>query len=84
MTAEIVSLRGGTPALNDIPGMLRALADAIEAGEYGEVQSLIALMPRPRDYPIPFGWGDVEGQNDPIIQCELAKAWFVNNLVERG
>jgi len=84
VSAEIVKLRDGAPPLNDVPGMLRWLADAIEAGEHGDVQSLFALIPRPGDYPTVFGWGDVAGQNDPIIQCELAKAWFVANLVSRG
>jgi len=84
MSAEIVALRDGRPALNDIPAMLRQMAEDIECGSYGDVQSMIVLMPVEDDYPNAFGWGDVSGQNDPIIQCELAKAWFVNNLVRRG
>lgn len=83
MTAEIVKLHHGA-ALNDIPGQLRQMADEIESGEYAEVDSLFVLMPRPGDYPNAFGFGDVTGGNDPIIQFELAKAWFVNNLVSRG
>lgn len=84
MSAEIVNLRDGVPLLSDIPGMLRRFADAVESGEYGDVQSLILLLPIADDYPAVFGWGDVEGQNDPIIQCELAKAWFVTSLVKRA
>lgn len=83
MSAEIVSLRSG-PTLADIPGHLRQLAEDIESGEYGDVQSLFVLMPIEGDYPTAFGWGDVTGQNDPIIQLELAKAWFVANIVSRG
>jgi cephalosporin hydroxylase len=36
MTAEIVSL--ATHTLQDVPNVLRAIADQMEAGEYGEVQ----------------------------------------------
>lgn len=82
MTAEIVKLHHGA-ALSDIPRQLRQLAEEIESGEYAEVDSLFVLMPVVADHPRVFGWGDVSGQNDPIIQLELAKAWFVNNLVQR-
>ena len=81
---KVVELHDGRPALNDIPGRLRLLADQIEAGEHGEVEGALVLLPQADDYPAAFGFGDVEGQNDPIILCELAKAWFVNNLVRRG
>lgn len=69
--------------LCDVPAMLRSLADQIEAGVYGQVPSMIALMPRDGEFPVLFGWGDVEGPNHPIIQCELAKNFLVENLVTR-
>lgn len=82
MTAEVVTL--GRPSLQDIPGMLRQLADRIEAGEFGEVDGLIAVMPRDLDYPQTFGWGNIEGAFDPIIQLELAREWHVKTAAGFG
>jgi hypothetical protein len=82
--ADVVPLRDAAPLLTDIPGMLRRAADQIEAGTYGAVGAAFLLLPDPDGYPRIFGWGDVEGQNHPIIQCELAKAWLVNNIVARS
>lgn len=31
------------PVLNDVPGMLRALADEIEAGAYGNVEAIMMV-----------------------------------------
>ena len=76
MTLTVVPLHEG-PSLVEIPAQLRALADRIEAGEYGEVDGLFAIMPRPRDYPICFGWGVISGAYDAIIQLELARQWHV-------
>ncbi len=73
---NVVQLREG-PTLQDIPGQLRALAERIEAGEYGEVDSLIAIMPRDQSYPVLFGWGAIDGAFDPIIQLELARHWQI-------
>lgn len=73
---SVVPLREG-PSLQDIPGQLRRLAERIEAGEFGEVDALIALMPREQDYPVTFGWGAVQKAWDPIIQFELARQWHV-------
>lgn len=81
--AEIISLRDGAPLLTDIPGMLRKLADQIEAGVEGEVTAAILLIPVDEDYPRVYGWGDVERGNDPIIQLELARMWLLTNIVER-
>lgn len=83
MSAEIVPLRDA-PALTDIVGMLRRLADQIEAGEWGEVETLFAVMPRSGDYPTLFGWGSIDGQSDPIIQLELTKQWLLNNMTARS
>jgi len=69
--------------LTDIPKKLRELADAIEAGDHGDVETLFAVMPRPESYPLLFGWGHVEGQSDPIIQLELVKHWLLTHLVAR-
>ncbi len=72
------------PPLTDIPAMLRGMADDIESGAFGDVKTMYALVPKDGDYPLLFGWGNVDGTNDPIIQIELAKAWLVNNLVQRA
>lgn len=69
--------------VSDIPGMLRNLADKIEADEYGKVETLFAVMPVDGDYPKVFGWGAIDGKNDPTIQFELAKMWLLTNMVER-
>lgn len=83
MSAEVVQLREG-PLLSDIVGQIRAFADRIEAGEYGEVETVFAILPRAREYPMVLGWGDITNTNDPVIQLELAKHWLLVNLVQRG
>ena len=70
--------------MNDIPGMLRRTAERIEAGEFGKIDAALVLIPRHGDYPTVFGFGDVERENDPAIQCELAKMWLLSNMVQRG
>lgn len=81
--AEIVTIRDGAPLLTDIPGMLRQMANHIEAREYGEVTTAFLLLPVADGYPRVFGWGDVEGKNEPSIQFELAKMWLLANIVTR-
>lgn len=80
---EVVKIRDGAPLLSDIPGMLRKVADDIEKGEHGDVTSAILVIPVDDDYPELFGWGDVDGGNNPIIQLELAKIWLLQNLTAR-
>lgn len=87
MSAEIVPLRG-TPeqpqiSLQDIPAQLRQLAERIEAGEFDVVGTLFCVMPLTGDYPNVFGWGNVDGTNDPAIQLELARMWLLTNMVTR-
>ena len=59
---KVVELHSG-PSLQDIPGQLRALADRIEQGEYGDVEGLFAVMPREQDYPVILGWGAMDGSS---------------------
>lgn len=80
---KVVQLHDGRPSLNDIPARLRLLADQIEAGEH-EATGALVLLPRKGDYPRVFGFGDVEGANDPIIQLALAHHWFLTKLVVRA
>lgn len=70
------------PTLNDIPGRFRWLADEIEAGRI-ESSSAIVLFPVSGDYPRIYGYGDVEGENHPIIQLEMAKTAFIVNVMRR-
>lgn len=76
MTLNVVPLREG-PTLGEIPAQLRALADRIESGEYGDVEALYAVMPRDHGYPAILGWGINDGAYDPIIQLDLARTWLV-------
>lgn len=80
---KVVMLRQG-PSLQDVTGMLRKLAGDIERGEHGDVDSATVLIPRANDYPIVFGFGDMTGQRDPVITCEMAKAWMILNHVGRS
>ena len=82
MTLTVVPLRE-VPSLNDIVAQIRAFADRVKAGEYGDVDAVFAVMPREGDYPKFWGWGDISGGNDPVIQLELAKHWLLTNLVQR-
>lgn len=77
---KIVALHEG-PSLHDIPAQLRALADRIEAGQYGAVEGLFAVMPREQDWPLILGWGVNDGAFDPIIQFEMARQWLVRCAV---
>ena len=70
------------PAVSDIPGQLRQMADRIENGEM-TVESALFIVPTDGDWPKIFGWGDHLGDYGNIAVLELAKAWFVNNLVQR-
>lgn len=73
---NVVQLHDG-PSLQDIPGMLRSLADRIEREEYGDVDGLFVIMPRDQEYPVTLGFGIIDGAYDPIIQFELARQWMV-------
>jgi hypothetical protein len=80
MSAEIVPIHEG-PSLNDIVAQIRAFADRIENGEYGDVEAVIAVMPRERSYPTVFAWGAAHGAFNSIIQLDLAHQWMVRAAV---
>jgi hypothetical protein len=82
MTITVVPLRE-TPPLTDVIAHIRAFADRLEAGEYGEADTVFVVMPMRNDFPKVFGWGDITGINEPIVQFEMAKHWLIANLVER-
>ena len=66
--------------LSDVVAQVRAFADQLEAGEYGDAGTVFCVVPKVDGYPSILGWGDVTGANDPIIQLELAKLWLLTNL----
>lgn len=80
---KVVPIWDNPVSLTDIPGMLRRLADQIESGEVECQGSAFCLLPKESDWPAVYGWGDVLGKNEPIVQFELARTWLVNNLVTR-
>lgn len=88
MAAEIVNIRGGSDVpgdvatLDDIPAMMRQLADRIENGEVA-ADSVLCLVPVPGDWPLVFGWGEHLSSEANIGVLEIAKHWFVANTVVR-
>lgn len=44
--------------LNDIPAMMRAVADSIEKGEWGDVKFVAAVLVRRDLAATTFGWGE--------------------------
>lgn len=81
---KLVALHDGRPALTDVVGRLRTLADQIETGIIEDARTVIVLIPQPGKYPRVFGFGDVGGVHDPAFICEMAKLSLVLNLVERS
>jgi hypothetical protein len=69
------------PSLSDIPAMLRRLADALEAGEHGEVRSMMLLFPVEQAYPALFLWGEADGPM-AVLELELAKMMILRNMVQ--
>jgi len=41
------------------------------------------VLPTEGDYPIIYGFGDVETDNHPVLQFELAKQKFIFNMMKR-
>ena len=72
-----------TPPLNDLPALLRNKADEIERGEYPDLTTIYLVLPVDDDFPRLFGWGDVDGRNQPIVQVALLQHWLLQNEVSR-
>ena len=82
MTLTVVPLRE-QPSLQDIPALLRRLADQIETGEV-EARTLYVVIPQPgNDYPKLRGWGDIEGDRQPIVQIALLQHWLLSRETAR-
>lgn len=79
--AELTLLRRAL--ITDIPGMLRQMADQIEAGDVSAASALF-IIPRDHDWPAIYGWGAHLGDHGNIAICEMAKAWFMQNHTVRS
>lgn len=72
--------------LANIPHMLRALAQAIEAGDHGDVEALLIVMPpEAGDWPRCFGFGDDAVLDDARVigMLEMAKIFMANHSTSR-
>lgn len=78
---EVVQLRS-EPLVNDIPAQLRALADRIESGEQA-AEYVLAIIPVEDDWPSVYGWGNRDDYSE-VELLEIAKAWFISNIVRRN
>jgi hypothetical protein len=75
-----------TANLENIPHMLRLLAEAIENGDHGDVDALLVVLPPSSgDWPTCFvlGSDDVLTDVSVIGILEMAKAKFCNTITER-
>ncbi len=81
--SEVIPIRSGNPLLNDIPGMLRQMADWIESGEV-VTESALFILPVEDSWPRVYGWGEGMTDLECVANMELAKLWFANNRVERS
>jgi hypothetical protein len=62
---------------------LRAMADRIERGEI-DAQSALFIVPQDSDWPCIYGWGEHLGDYGNIAVLDLAKTWFIHNLVGKA
>jgi len=74
--AEVVQLHDA-PSLRDVTAHLRRLADAIDAGDLGAVETVFVLIPQEGSAPIMYGYGGIDNGNEPIIQLNLALQWHL-------
>lgn len=72
------------PTVNDIPGQLRSLADAIERGEYPDSNSCVCVMSNSEEhFPFVLHWGDNNGPNHPVVQLALAQTFLLTRVTSR-
>lgn len=81
MTDNLVHLRDTT--INDIPGMLRKLADAFDAGDE-TAPGILVIIPQDGDFPALFGYGEHLGDYQNIAILELAKTFMVDLMTARN
>lgn len=83
MSLTIVPL-SDRPSLQDIPALLRNLAKEIESGDI-EAKTLFVVIPQDDGgYPRLRGWGDVDGERQPIVQISLLKHWLLSRVTARN
>lgn len=81
---SVVSLHDGRPSLQDIPARLRLLADQLEAGDHGDYYNCLVIIPQlHNEWPIMWGYGDVDGVNSPIITLTLALQMWIDKQMAR-
>lgn len=81
MSDNVTQLRPG-PALTDIPGQLRQMADMIDRGEV-EAEAALFVVPQEGDWPAMFGWGEDLGTYGVIGVLEIAKTYLANHQTAR-
>lgn len=77
---NVVPLPHRDTKVNDIPAVLRKLADQIEAGEHGEVGTAMILMTLEDGMPI-FIAGEPLNHFEGLGMLETAKAHIANDII---
>ena len=73
----------GNILLTDIPNQMRKLADSIEEGNI-DSDLVYCVIPQENSYPLIYGWGRYTTDSENIAIMELAKSFFVHNIVTRS
>ena len=66
---KVVQFNQGAPSLNDLPALLRNKADEIERGEL-DATTMYLVAPVDGDFPRLWAWGNVDGDNHPMVQLQ--------------
>jgi hypothetical protein len=83
VSAEIVEFP--TQSVADIPGLLRNIADQVEAGQFGNPAcAVLVIEGTAGDWPAVFGLGGEAIPPRALWLLELAKGFLVANHVERA
>lgn len=79
MSDNIIHL--GQNAINDIPTMLRALADQINSGKQ-TAEAVYVIVPNPGAYPTIYGYGAYTSPEERIATLDMAKYWILREQVQ--
>lgn len=69
--------------LRDIAAAARKWADAVEAGEFGELETALVMVEGPEGIET-FGWGNIVTFRDTIGMLEIAKAHLIDVMFSGG
>jgi hypothetical protein len=70
--------------VRDIPEMLRAFADRLEAGDYGDPEGVFVIVANDEGgFPKILAWGDKSTPTDCLVQLALGQHWLCRGDVER-